>query len=233
MADRPILFSAPMVRALLDGRKTQTRRLLEPNSHIMSAHRVECIGGKWYACEFADRRWPLRLPYAVGDRLWVREAWRFQLEYDDLKGSDLPQMRSLVEYDLEVRQHGSREAGRYRHARFMPRFASRLTLIVTDVRVQRLQDVSEGDALAEGLAALTKDRRLVKYGIPDSEGLPGANDHGWPWAAGRLTPILAYADLWDSLHNKAGTRWADNPWIVAVTFEVHRCNIDVLEAVHG
>lgn len=52
MADRPILFSAPMVRALLDGRKTQTRRLLTPNSHIFAAHRVECVGGRWYACEF-------------------------------------------------------------------------------------------------------------------------------------------------------------------------------------
>lgn len=73
MTDRPILFSGPMIRALLDGRKTQTRRWLSSKSGTGPAQSVECISGYWMACEY-DRRWPIRLPYASGDRLWVREA---------------------------------------------------------------------------------------------------------------------------------------------------------------
>jgi hypothetical protein len=236
MADRGIIFSAPMVRALLDGRKTQTRRLiaLPTKTHSGGPIYERPDMGGWQpttnggdGCFTVDKngeRLPvpetvgmwhrttgtcLNVAHQVGDRLWVREAWRFQLEYEHLPGSELPQMRSLVEYDLEVRQHGSREAGRYRHARFMPRWASRLTLTATDVRVQRLQDISEADAIGEGSACLAVDDEGKFY-----EGVEGA------------TYRCGYAGLWNTLHTTPGARWEDNPWIVAVSFDVEQRNID-------
>ena len=81
----------------------------------------------------------------------------------------------------------------------MPRWASRITLEITEVRVERLNDISAEDAIAEGLKALTKDRRMTKYGIPDQDGLPGNDDSGWAWQHWRQSPIDAYQYLWESL----------------------------------
>jgi hypothetical protein len=200
MTDRPILFSPPMVRALMEGRKTQTRRVLKPQPR--EGEEVSDLGGREYAirCTASGDYWGMKQPpYAPGDQLWVKEAWRGMLEYEDQPPSKIPP-GSGVEYDLEVRQHGSREAGRYRHARYMPRWASRLTLLVTDVRVERLQDISEADAIAEGW--------------PNE---PGA-------ALRDAYPIGWYANLWNSLHGPDA--WDANPWVVAVTSAAQRGNID-------
>lgn len=197
MADRGILFSAPMVRALLDGRKAQTRRMLKPGKRpalILDG------AGILLDPSFAP---PV---FHIGDQLWVREAWRSKLEYDHLPGSEMPQMKSLVEYDLEVRKHGSREAGRLRPGMFMPRWASRLTLTVTDLRVERIQQISERDAIAEGVQA-----------------------SGWEGDDVPGHARIAYRDLWNSLHDKPDERWEDNPWVVVISFDVRRGNIDGVE----
>lgn len=102
----------------------------------------------------------------------------------------------------------------------MPRWASRLALEVTGVRVERVQDISEADAMAEGLKGLTKDGSLVKWGIPDRDGLPGNDDDGWHWKQWESDPRKAYRALWNSINGaKPGRSWEANPWVWVVEFK--------------
>jgi hypothetical protein len=217
MTDRPIIFSAQMIRALLDGRKTQTRRVLKPQP-------VGCLAWVDPPSGFypSNKIWS-RLPYDPGDRLWVREAWHTARSLDAKSGKAIEAACLDAGYrhawaPLQYEADGARnnwfrddwpectEAGRYRHAPFMPRWASRLTLIVTDVRVQRLQDISEADARAEGLTW--------------SDGNPG------PMGPTRMVVEARdeFRHLWNSLHGPEA--WAANPWVVALTFTVNNHNID-------
>jgi hypothetical protein len=156
MRERPILFSASMVRALLDGTKTQTWRVGKPAqvaalSHVIAIQDPDPVerpplgapGSGW----FGDEEGHLRFfsPYGKpGDRLWVRETWSTQACFDELLPS------KLTTRSLHYWADGKILTGRQRPGIFMPRWASRITLEVTDVRVERLQDISETDACAEG-----------------------------------------------------------------------------------
>lgn len=206
MADRPILFSAPMVRALLDGRKTQTRRALKEDA-------VRCLVllGRDVLMASTNRK---LLPCAPGDRLWVREEWRAWAEFDKLPPRSIPpgaDVQYLADDPL------SPWVSRYRHARFMPRWASRLTLTVTDVRVERLRDISEADAWSEGCKPGALNDRGEPF--PADEPAPdGKGEIGWDCARDW------YADLWDSLHGPDA--WDENPWVAAISFDVRRGNID-------
>lgn len=224
MSDRPIIFSAPMVRALLDGRKSQTRRVLKhpKGIDINIASTVQTDHPIWIQFDH-PKGGPLscvKWPYAPGDRLYVREAWRVGSQFDHLPPRDLPQPAVIYAADRGY-------SSRLRPSIHMPRWASRLPLIVTDVRVQRLQEISETDAKDEGLATVTKDGNLWKWGIADSDGLPGNDDHGWHWREWEVDPRAAFKRLWNSLHGPDA--WSINPWVVAVSFTVHRCNIDQME----
>ena len=229
MTDRPILFSAPMVRALLAGTKTQTRRVLKPRpmSHV---HDFLAVGwdkksGKalWETRHDGKPTFGISLgdglldshvaTIAVGDRLWVKETWRTTPAYDDLKPSDMGGDEPL-NYLADDSYFNWAEADGARHGKtrvsiFMPRWASRLTLTVTDVRVERLQDISEADAIAEGVEPAALTDHWKDYG-PDP----------MPWAS----PVESYRSLWDSI-NGAGA-WAANPFVVAVSFDVREGNID-------
>lgn len=215
MADRPILFSAPMVRALLAGTKTQTRRLAgvptierikEDRWHIAGKH-----GGNFACTSIETEIGELAadyLPIQTGDRLYVREAWRINKVWDAVAPRDLGEIGPVTyEADGGMRYH----TGKFRQAMHQPKRFSRLTLHVTEVRVQRLQDISDDDAAAEGLTYL-------------SEG-PGAGH----WIVDD-TPVCssgsaeAYAQLWEHI-NGAGA-WAKNPWVAAYTFTVEKSNID-------
>lgn len=197
-----------MIAALLAGRKVQTRRLCRQANDESLAHVVQIdVTNKpgWFGDEEGDVLF--FSGYAPGDRLWVREAWRTHKAYDDLKPSEMGGEETVWP---ELDRDNCDAHGRYRYARFMPRWASRLTLIVTDVRVERLQDCSEADAIAEGLEWVT----------------PGM------WAVHRTMPIIGhdpvavYAQLWDHINGPGA--WDANPWIVAVSFEVRAGNIDNL-----
>lgn len=201
MTDRPILFSMLMVRAILDGRKTQTRRVLkpqpDPNQPIAGAEFVTlgdepgrwCWLNGWDGSIFGT----FSIPYAIGDRLWVRETWTF--------GADIERDDGFVVYRADGTPKHPR--GRWRSPRFMPGWASRLTLIVADVRVQRVQDISEADAIAEGAEPV-----LVP---PDGGSCPH---------------LEGFRDLWDSLNAARGYGWDENPWVVAITFTAEQRNID-------
>ena len=196
MADKGIIFSAPMVRALLAGRKTQTRRIITKPAALDALAVFK--PGFLLLPGNVDL-----LPYAPGDRLYVREAHYFNhYEFADQPAPKARPAELTDEYlcfratedDCEIQNEA-----RWRPSIHMPRWASRMWLGVTDVRVQRLQEISEEDAEAEGYP-----------------GSPGCE----------LAPSEWFTGLWNSLHEDPGTRWDDNPWIVAVSFDVHHGNID-------
>lgn len=224
MADKPIIFSAPMVRALLDGRKTQTRRVLKP----LPRRTIFFDPQKAGADQFQEPH------YATGDRLWVREAFttcekhKFMIAYRadgecgawcwDGDGKPIFIHHGHV---LEASPRGqwgfARYGGRWRSPIHMPRWASRLTLTVTDARVQRLQEISEADAWAEGCRR--GDATDNGGYFPADETDPsGIGWRGWDCACDW------YADLWNSLHGPEA--WDANPWVAAYSFTVQRGNID-------
>lgn len=189
MANRPILFSAPMVRALLNGRKTQTRRILKalPNRTIFFDPQKAGLN------QFQSPR------IKTGDRLYVREHWRTTWQWDDVPPRNVSP-DAVVTFEAD----GSGVSGKHRQAMHMPKWASRITLLVEGVKIERLQDISEDDAKAEGAEKAYYDD--LSAALPEEE-----------YRAG-------YARLWESI-NAPGS-WAANPWVVVYTFTVHHGNID-------
>ena len=228
MADRGIIFSTPMVLAPLADRKTQTRRLAKPQG-----------GTRWWqentpsgkAAWFTDVRHKFGIQsmlhngYFVGQHLYVREnlratelmeSGRDGIRYEaDGSWKPIDNLPSAGIAWLKLFSYGKKTAeenglhfekrGPIVPAIHCPRWASRLTLVVTAVAVHRLQDISREDCVAEGHPRAEAD-------YPEEVHLDAARD----W----------YMDLWDSLHTKPGDRWKDNPFVVAVSFSVHRLNID-------
>ncbi len=215
--ERPILFSAPMVRAILDGSKTQTRRVAK-HPLAQAAVRINSYKGQSeFDCILPDGTGGIiQCPYGKpGDRLWVREAWRTGKAADDRSGSELEGRGWPVFYEADnsVIWTGATEGGpgfttpgRYRHARFMPRWASRAVPEITDVRLQRLQEISEGDARAEGIA-YSDDyavREHAHVGMDEGDWIPNA------------PPIPSFHGLWDTIHGSGA--WHANPRVWAITF---------------
>ena len=232
--ERPILFADRLVRAILDGRKTQTRRPVKGRA-------LEWLAPDVFTPAFVASPDNHLCPFGVpGDRLWVREAWRIadrdydpgrvRVEYRTTPGvardsADYTQAWSpWVEvgndYAMRFRKNTDRSSARprWRPSIHMPRWASRITLEVADVRVERVQDISIEDAAADGgFRALSKDGgRITKYGIPDADGLPGGI--GWPWERWRQSPIDAFESLWDEHYAATPHAWAANPWVWVVSF---------------
>ncbi len=223
MTDRPILFSAPMVRALLGGRKTQTRRVHFTQSPVM---KPKCDNGceprltRMCISPSCNKRTVTETKVHTGDRLWVKESYYQIGHWEPVEGkfskggrqkwAFTPNADQIL-FDAPAgetvrlgRHHKdpSTVAWHKRLGRFMPKKYSRLTLIVTDVRVERLQDISEADAIAEGC-------------IPDDASLN-------PNHIGPATSV--YAALWDSINGPGA--WDANPWVAAYTFTVIPKNID-------
>lgn len=211
MADRGIIFSAIMIAALLAGRKTMTRRLLKRPGALAVA---DAWGAKAMSLpENADL-----LPYAVGDRLWVREGWTTRQGLDGTAPRDISPRQS-VGY-LANTEEGP-WLGKPRPSIRMPRWASRLTLTVTGVKVERLNDLTEADALAEGVAW---DADKQWFHVP---GVAHPNKD-FP-VLSRVTAREMFAALWDVIHGSGA--WLASPWVVAVSFTVAQRNIDAEEAV--
>ena len=168
MTDRPIIFSGPMVQALFDETKTQTRRLATS---------------------------PLRL-CKPGDRLYVREAWA--------KTSVAPIVETIDNPWTVYRVADNRcdYGGPWKPSIHMKRVDSRITLVITDVKTEPLQNITEEDAKAEGAACV-------------AERIGGKQRH-----------VVGFGRIWEALHQKPGQRWGDNPEVVALTFTVQKHNID-------
>lgn len=234
MTDRPILFSAPMVRAILDGRKTQTRRVLKEqppeDMGLVGVYAPGLTAVFGYIAPTNDFKVPLR--YKPGDRLWVREAHAL-LPLTAYRGSigtgTIAQTEHPTDgYSAAVYREGFDRSGRplWRPSIHMPRWASRITLIVTDVRVERLQDISEEDAEAEGIERLKSGRGY--YDPTMSKAMVRASC--WHRKAEH-----AFEVLWDSINGmprKPGgpdISWKANPWVVAISFKPITKNIDQIE----
>lgn len=234
MSEKPILFSGPMVRALLCGAKTQTRRLVRvPESGLpVSLDGYEYRSDKDYfgalvrQDDLGASCYPLRAQYGVpGDRLWVREAWglRRHLDHSDWNRGSLRGLGALPEdWEIDYRaDYGTnQESCFWRPGIHMPRWASRIMLEITEVRVEQLQEISEGDAKAEG----------VLIPVTDSECPPGKVrplmrvPHPYVPRSGSIVDLAEdelyraeFAALWDDINEKRGP-WASNPWVWVVSF---------------
>ncbi len=229
--ERPILFNSSMVRSILSGQKTVTRRLVKGNQ-IPSRSKSNSPEHQWIAVVQDHPRWGFAAfgateqecaaelalyggcPYGRrGDRLWVRETWAADAQVDAVAPRDLSQGEPIhYPADGVVRQTGCAmlTTGKGRPSIHMPRWASRILLEITDVRVERLQDISEGQAQAEGIV-----------------GVAFRPDDGWPICTGYMvgpddgkagletTAAKAFAGLWKS----TGGDWDANPWVWVVEFK--------------
>lgn len=233
MADRPILFSAPMVRALLDGSKTQTRRAIKPRPWNAAG---DCVNidaaptasyskgadGTFYYRFDHPRGGPLtayRALFGIGDRLWVKETWAVASIFTDFievryRAHERASHTEFVGQIPVSKATGAKITWpKWLPSIFMRRWASRITLAVTDVRVERLQDISATDAIAEGLLRFPAVGKTTHW----ASGADG--DDVW-----FTDPREAYADLWRRINGPAA--WDANPWVVAVSFSVAKGNID-------
>jgi len=191
LKERPILFSGPMVLAILDGHKTQTRRVVKPQPPADHPFPQPCVNdGYWWNDSKDDHDdvsfWPTYstcLPCPCGkpgDRLWVRETW-----------CNYPMAGHDGAAGLCYRAtNGSVPPGSWKPSIHMPRWASRITLEITGVRVERLNEISRGDAMAEG--------------CPHSNLAYGQNPCDW------------FHELWESINGPES--WAANPWVWAIEF---------------
>lgn len=207
MTDKPILCTPSVARAIWEGRQTQDRRPITPRAP------PSLFDGTWadsYVLDPGNADWRNQdVRYRVGDRLWVREAHA-------VVGTCDPGwvLYCASGYEAECERYGfdapPPESGvRWKPSFLMPRWASRMTLLVTDVRVQRVQEIPCADAIAEGVR-------------------PAANSQTIDCAT--PNPREEFASLWDSLYAKRpGLSWAENPWVAATTFTTVRQNIDQME----
>lgn len=227
MTDKPISFQAPMIRALLDERKSQTRRMLgfQPGDGYAFHHFYTEPAGVFQVSLWSTNPrqqinvYSGRVRWEPGDRLWVKERGAVAasgLAFQHYVGNEAsmeggpknpcwPRSPDGTPYKPRVSIH-------------MPRWASRLTLFVSDVRVQRLQEISEEDAIAEGMQNFD-DPGPIGAWWPEHDGL----------ALAGATAREGYALLWDKINGrKPEARWEANPWIVALTFRVIKQNIDAI-----
>ena len=208
MKERPILFSGPMVRAILEGRKTMTRRVVK----LRYGADVVVTNGQVWKPARVDYAGYVDCPYGqVGDRLWVRETFGM---FKQLPGD---QIHALVRGDgrgdgftPHYRATDTLEMpdGAWRPSIHMPRWASRILLEVVSVRVERLQDISEEDARAEGVERVVAGVGWRRYCDPDSEevGVPPCGD-----------ARRSFRSLWKFINGDES--WNANPWVWVVEFK--------------
>ena len=186
---KPILFSGEMVRAILDGRKTQTRRVIKPQPDFVANYyetgkkRTAWSGGS------CDPKL-LKCPYGqAGDGLWVRET--FGVITQPLTGEKSAIYKATHKPEFPNEQLGF-DGSKWRPSIFMPRWASRITLRVVDVRVEMLWDMTVSKMIAEGVAEIENNDKH---------------------------PLTPFITLWDSINADRGYAWYTNPWVWVVEFE--------------
>lgn len=238
MTERPIIFSSSMVKAILEGRKTQTRLIIKlPHNNPLGVWEATTFGGPGTYTKdgqpYPERAaiWHTRTgttivpPYAVGDLLWVREACALWMNPEGKvvlppDGEGPAYRASMTDAEWRALRHDQRvmagiacgatdrSTGNWavRPSIHMPRWASRITLEVTAVKVERLQEISEQDAKAEGIFEFAGGLGIYGY---DKKGTPGPHCCD--------TARDTFACLWSSIHGPGS--WDANPWVVAISFE--------------
>jgi len=209
MKERPILFSGEMVKAILEGRKTQTRRVAKiefnggTSKHDYVTSIEENVNYKGKCIHFYDKNhfymgssnYPYGLP---GDRLWVRETWA----HDDPDCNNVHcEISDHIWYkasENKIVADSFAGSARWKPSIFMPRWASRITLEIVNIRVERVQDIDMNGMIAEGIH--------VSYVATARSGI-------------LLTELHAFKTLWDSINAKRGYSWESNPWVWVVEFK--------------
>ena len=215
---KPIIFSGEMVRALLEGRKTQTRRYAHAATERAPHNATWAPDGGFKRTRRVGQVWSLHSPYLIGSRLlhgtarcpykpgdllWVRETWSHTGQ-GVWKIADVYQ---ALGGDIVYRADEETGSIGYFPSIHMPRWASRLTLRVTNVRAERLQDISEDDARAEGVHQYASSTNIKRPFNPDWKG----------------SYMRGFQAVWDTLY---GTEhWDANPWVWVYEFEVIRKNV--------
>jgi hypothetical protein len=225
MKEHPILFSSPMVRAILAGKKTMTRRVIISPGHAagvtMEIDKKSLIKKLFfwrndfgYSFQLVGKK---NQKYDIGDILWVRETWCKQF---DNTGKKIEYLADWTNKDTKkaeyINPHGKREhylnpygfeCPRWRPSIFLSRRDSRINLEITGLRIERIQDITEADAAAEGVEPMDRP-----------EGRP------WGRGAGIRIPVRTYRggffELWDKLNRRRGYGVEANPWVYAITFKV-------------
>lgn len=193
---KQILFNTPMVQAILDGRKTMTRRVVK-SPYFVDAHGKPMAmrpapKGSYVYRQIGMMPYP-ETPYKSGDILWVRETWAYK-----------PYNNNKIYYFADG-ELGSLNVERWKPSIHMPREAARIFLRVTNVRVERLQDITEDDALNEG--------------VKDPYDYQNSDYYDQPHMRGIEINKSAFAGLWDSINAKRGYSWESNPWVFVYEFE--------------
>ena len=184
--EHPILFSGEMVRAIMEGRKTQTRRVIKPQPNDIRESPFVKSGIE------DTHGYEIKRKYAPGDRLWVRETWHQHSSDDD-----------FCTGEIHYRATEICVGTKWIPSIFMPRWASRITLEVVSVRVERVQDISEEDALSEG----------ISFWKPKEMDNRPFEENFWT-----NYPQFAFQNLWDSINAKRGYGWDVNPWVWVIEF---------------
>ncbi len=184
MKERPIIFTGESVRAILDGRKSQTRRVMKPQPEVV-AHNPSINQDvymykrhTWFADEPTKASYA-PCPYGIpGDRLWVKETWQ-DMGNNDEHGPAIVYRATMPNFEG------------WSSPLYMPRWASRITLEVVNVRVERVQEISHEDAIAEGLSCYHENYQCA---------------------------LSDYQELWNKLNAGRGYPWASNPWVFVIEF---------------
>lgn len=230
MKERPILFSAPMVRAILAGTKTHTRRVVKPmrgfeHNNVCRPDMVAEKHAVWWHGKYKRVGCLQECPYGKpGDRLWVRETWQAIHVYKDTEtgcGGDVVHADRIPTSNMQgwwspfyaatdpLANDLPEDRGfPWRPAIHMPRWASRITLEVTAVRVERLQEISEADCFAEGITSRSVVAGDARTGCTNAYSVEGAHDS--------LSPRGSYELLWESINGPRS--WDANPFVWVVEF---------------
>lgn len=193
MKERPIIFNSEMVRAILDGRKTQTRR---PIKFPFRAKQHGVVMSSFGPADSSDSDMASECPYGQpGDRLWVRETWAGGKEIVFHKATD-----------------EDRVVTKWKPSIHMPRWASRITLEIVNVRVERVQEIGTNDAIAEGIPQTWGE--VVQLGMDSLREAYHRSNHVWDNAKS----VENFRWLWDSIYGKGPHAWDKNPWVWVIEF---------------
>jgi len=218
LKDKPIPFSTEMVQAILEGRKTQTRRVIkpQPSKGLVDSTRVDRIDvdSVAFMVDGGFEYQTIKCPYQIGQRLWVKETWAkvpmtaywhdLTIPHQELKNSDARGDGWWTIY----KAGWERVSPGWKSSRFMPRWASRITLEVVSIRAERLQKISHDDALAEGVPCSAW-----------SEMDWDDDDYPTSYMKRDQRAVEEFEELWDRLNGKTYP-WSSNPWVWVIEFKV-------------
>jgi len=226
--EHPILFSREMVKAILDGRKTQTRRVIKTQPVPDPDGTKYSKSGYWRRSTYHQSMITIEnmicaCPYGkVGDRLWVREGWQAGIEWDAEKPSEIDPLcgGNDIHYLADgFRLNDEDGWGKLRSPLFMPKWAARLWLEITGIRVERVQEISEEDAIAEGVGH--REGPILRMDNTDGPTIRHYRDymeinfHSYRFD----TAINSFWTLWNFLNIKCGYGWEQNPWLWVIEFK--------------